>query len=89
MTTTVYVVAILAVACPGGFLGRFIPRPLRPVLCNERREYIVYDPARRREAEERVQKAGPGATLEACRPGRGCEQLDEWTTIVTFKALRR
>lgn len=87
--TTIYVVAALAVNCPGGIFGRLIPRPLQPLLCETRREYTAYDPARRQEAEEHVRRAGPGATLEACRPGRGCQRLEEWTTIVTFKPFRR
>jgi hypothetical protein len=84
----VIVLRVVAVvfACPLGWLGaRATPAPLQPLLCRAETLVEDYDPARLRQAEDRVRHLGPAARLEACSPGRGCRTLSEWRTVVTFK----
>jgi hypothetical protein len=83
--TSLRVVAIVW-ACPGGWLGaRAIPAAAQPLLCAPLALVEDYDPAQRRQAEDRVRHLGAGARLEECRLGRGCIKISDWRTIVEFK----
>jgi hypothetical protein len=65
--TSLRVVAIVW-ACPGGWLGaRTIPAAVQPLLCAPTALVEDYDPAQRRQAEDRARELGAGARLEACQ----------------------
>jgi hypothetical protein len=76
--TSLRVVAIVW-ACPGGWLGaRTIPAAVQPLLCAPTALVEDYDPAQRRQAEDRVRASL--APARALRPARSAAAASSFRT---------
>lgn len=83
---TWYLVAWMTWACPGGMLARFIPEPVKPVVCRpaETRSLMFL---KKDDAMETVQGLGPYAipTLHWCQTGRCYTRKIEWNLVAEQK----
>jgi|CXWL01.1.fsa_nt_gi hypothetical protein len=81
-----YLVAWIAWSCPGGMLARFVPEPVKPLICRPARtESLMF--MQRSDAMTKVQELGPYAipTLHWCQTGRCYTRGIDWNLVAVQK----